>query len=355
MATPTSPTASLYAAGAKKGAVWGTEVALAAVDEIKLLKSADLPGALAQSPLELEESNSTFISRRLLGGISACPFDIEALFRYDAGALGVILAEIMGTAGAPTLVETGVYLHTFQLADSSDDLFVTYCEEYPGKIYSVPSAKPQKVVFSLQDGLLKMTASMLGNVVINDSAVNGAAQLDLMDGTGINIEDEVRFDELGDVWMGEYPISGGPDSGDQQTISGFEITIDRGLAESKPQAGDAYLSQAKEEKSPTILVKLEFPYEDSFNRNFFEDYVDGTAYSLVLHWTGLLLGPVEHYELGFWFPKLVLWEKPTYDKSGLITASATFRVIEPSSAPTGFLHARPYIELQNARSTNYLA
>lgn len=357
MSTPTTPEASLYAAGAKKAAVWGAAVALGAGYEIKLLKSANLPQALSQAPIETQESNNTFIKRRVLGGVSACDFDIEAYMRYDAGPLGEILACLFGTAGTPATVETGVYKHTFQWASSSLAKFVTYAEEYPGKIYEVPSAKPQKVVFSLQDGILKMTASMRGSNIVNDAttpaAVNTATEMDAL--TSVNEEDEVRFDELGAVWMDEHPISGGPDADNQKTVSGLEITCERGLETPRPAAGNATLTEAQEESLSRITVKLDFPYDDAYNRLFFEHFKDGSDYSLVLKFTGLLLGATQYYQLNLWFPRLVLWEVPDLTKDGLAKVTATFRAIAADSAPTGFAYVLPYAELQNARSSDYLA
>lgn len=353
MSTPTTPEAAHYAAGAKKAATWGTPVALGTGCEIKLLKSANLPQALSQAVIDRQESNNVFVKRRVLGGISACDFLVEAYMRYHAGPVGEWMAELFGTAGAPSLVETGVYKSILQWADSSLGLFSTYAEEYPGKIYEVPSAKPVKMVFTLEDGILKCTTTLRGNNIVTDSTTNTATEMDAL--TSVDEENEVRFDELEAVWLGEYPIAGGPDAGDQKTISGLELTFGRGLETPKPTAGRTTLSEAQEEKLSEILVKLDFPYDDSFNREFFDHFKDGTCYSLVLKFKGALLGATKYRELNFWYPKLVLWEKPDLTKEGLVKVSATFRAIEAVTAPTGYSYTRPYAELQNPRSTDYLA
>lgn len=352
MATPTTPEARLYAAGAKKGATWGTEVALGANCEIKLLKSANLPMARKQDYLMLKESNNTFLKRGIASGVSACDFTPEAYMRYDAGPLGEFLAELFGTAGAPATTETGVYLHTFQWATSNLGYFSTYAEEYPNKIYSVPSAKPLKIVFSLEDGILKMVPTLRGNTVITGSAVNGATQMDAL--TCVNEEDEVRFDQMDEVWLNldsTDPLT----SGDQRTISGLELSFARGLETAKMTAGSTTLAEAQEEDFSDIRVKLDFPYDDSFNREFFEDFADGTTYSAIFRFRGALLGATAYYELTFYYPKLRLSALPDLTKDGLVRVTAEFQALEASAAPSGFTYAKPYITLQNAKSANYLA
>jgi hypothetical protein len=346
----TTPEALQYRAGAKKSTVWGTEVALAAGNEIKLFKSPNLPTARKQDYLMLKESGNKFLSRGIASGVSACDFTVPAYMRYDAGPLGEFFAELCGTAGTPATVESGVYLHTFQWADSSLGLFSSYAEEYPGKIYSVPSAKPLKIVFSLDNGILKMDATLRGSSIIL-SAVNP----DLDDLTMINDEDEVRFDQCDEVWLAEYPHGDALAVTEQKTISGMEITLGRGLETPKMTAGNVGLTEAQEENFSDLRLKLDFPYDDAFNRLFFEHFVDGTCYSMIQRFRGLLLGATAYYELTFFWPKLRLAALPDLTKEGLVKVTAEFQALEAAIAPTGFAYKRPYFTLQNARSTDYLA
>jgi hypothetical protein len=352
MATPTTVEARAYAAGAKKAATWGTEVALGTGCEIKLLKSSNLPQAYKRELVTKKESNYTGFARRILGGVGSCDFTVESYMRYDAGPLGEFLAELFGTAGAPSTVETGVYLHTFQWADSSSGLFSTYAEEYPGKIYSVPSAKPIKAVFTLEEGIVKLTTSLRGNNVIVGSAVNGATQMDAL--TCVNDEDEVRFDQMDEVWVNlasTAPLA----AADQRTISGMELTFGRGLEDPKPTAGATTLTEAQEEDVSDVRVKLDFPYDDSFNREFFEDFVDDTPYAMIFHFKGALLGATAYYEMTLYYPQLRLAAVPDLTKEGIVKVTAEFVAIPVSAAPSGFSYTRPYMTLQNARSTDYLA
>ena len=353
MATPTTPEARLYAAGAKKGSVWGTEVALGATHEIKLLKSPDLPKALKQDYLMLKESNNTYLSRGIAGGVSGCDFTPEAYMRYNPGPLGEFLAEVFGTAGAPSGSAPVGYTHTFQWAASSLGLFSTYAEEYPGLIYSAPSAKPVKIVFSLQDGILKIAPTLRGNTIINNSAVNGATQMDAL--TPIDAANEIRFDQLSSVWMAAYPHDDALDVEDAKTISGFEITYQRGLESAKMTSGATSLAEAQEEDFSDIRVKLDFPYDDSFNRQFFANYTAGSCYSLQMSFVGGVIATSYHYQLNLYFPKLRLAALPDLTKSGLVKVTAEFQDLDAGAAVTGFTYQRNYLTLVNDRSTNYLA
>ena len=354
MSTPTTPEARLYAAGAKKsGLAWGVETELGAGNEIKLLKSPNLPQARKQDYLMLKESNNTFLSRGIAGGVSACDFTFEAYMRYDAGPLGEFIAEGFGTAGGPSTVETGVYLHTFQWAQSSLGLFSTYAEEYPGKIYSVPSAKPMKIVFSLQDGIVKIAPTLRGSSIINNSTVNEAAEMDVL--SMVNAEDEIRFDQCDEFWLAEYPHPDALSATEQKTISGLEITYGRGLETPKMTAGATALTETQEEDFSDLRLKIDFPYDDSFNREFFSHYIDGTCYSLIIRFKGALLGATKYYEWTLYWPKVRLAALPDLTKEGLVKVTAEFQAVEAATAPTGFTYTIPYMTLQNARSTDYLA
>lgn len=354
MAIPVTPEGRLYCVGATLGGVWGTEIAVGAGDEIKVLSDGDLAKARNQSYLMLKESGNTFLARGIAGPVENCDFSPEAYMRYSPGQLGTIIACAFGADTSPALVETGVYLHTLTWEESSLGLFTTYVSEYPDKVYSVPSAKTHKVVFSLQDGVVKVTPTMRGNIIINDSLINGATQTDAL--TPVDPANEVRLMECVGCWLAVYDDADALEAADAKEVSGFEITFARGLESAKISAGQSYLSEPQEEDFSDIRVKLDFPYADAFNQAMFANFIDGEHYSMSLFFTGALLGAAEHYQFNIHIPKMRLSAVPDTTKAGLIRVTAEFQAVDATlDEPEGFTSYFPYIELQNEASASYLA
>jgi len=356
LSTPTTAEARLYGAGYKKGSAWGTEVALGAADELLVLKDGDLATARKQDMLPLKESNNTMLRTVVPGAVTACDVTPEMYIRYEAGALGTIWAQTAGTAGAPAAA-SALHLHTFQWAASTSGKFGTYAAEYPGKIFSVPSAKPYKFVVSLQDGILKASPTLLGNIVIDDSAVNGATQMDALVGTDPG--PLVKFSECTKCWLALASHADAMAATEAVTISGFEITYGRGLETPKPANGAAYLSEPGEEDFSEVRVKLDFPKNDTSNDMFFDDFQDGTAWQFLLEFTsgGHLGATAEHGVLGFYFPKLLVAGVPDTKKAGMVTTSVEFiAVLSADALPVGMTtYHLPYVLLTNERDTDYLA
>jgi hypothetical protein len=308
--------------------------------------------------LQLKESNNVFLRSVVAGAVTACDFTPEVYMRYEMGALGTILAQLFGTAGAPAAA-TDLHKHTFQWATSTAGMFGTYVAEYPGKVFSVPSAKPYKFVISLQDGILKASPTLRGNIVIDDSAVNGATQTDLL--TGADQGALVKFAENTKCYLALFTHADAMAATEAVPISGFEITYGRGLEAPKPANGATYLAEPGEEEFPDIRVKLDFPKTDASgtatdNTLFFDDFQDGTAWQLLLEFTGPHGGATsQHMIFAFWFPKLLVAAVPDTKKAGMVKTSVEFIAVEAAAEPVGMSYHVPYIELTNDRATDYLA
>ena len=356
MAVPTTAEARLYAAAYKKGAIWGTEVAVGAADELLVLKDGDLATARKQDMTPLKESNNTMLRTVVPGAVTACDVTPEFYLRYEMGAGGTILAQTLGTAGTPG-ASSALHLHTFQTATSTSGKFGTYVSEYPGKVFSVPSAKPYKFVISLQDGILKASPTLRGNVVIDDSGTNGATQTDALLGTDPG--PLVKFSECTKCWLALASHADAMAATEAVTISGFEITYGRGLETPKLANGATYLAEPGEEDFPDIRVKLDFPKNDSGNDVFFDDFQDGTAWQFLLEFTsaGHLGSTAEHGVLGFYFPKLLVAAVPDTKKAGMVTTSVEFiAVLSADALPVGMTtYHLPYVLLTNENSVDYLA
>jgi len=349
MATPTTPERRILAAGAKKGAAWGTAVALGALDG--LLITTDGGPTRKQPYLPAKEHDTPFVRAGDLGPIDPVDFALSGAWRYDPGRLGTLLAMIYGTAGAPTLQGTTAYKHIFQFKDSIEGLFAAYAKELPGKIHEVASAKPYAAEFSIADGLLNFSLSLRGNTIIDTSTVNTATQMDAL--TYPDRYNRVRFKDL-TVKMNDE--SGGAVTAETAlVINGMTISISRPLDAVVP-AGQDFILEPQETDHPTVTVKLSFPRATSVNTAFFAKFTAETPQKLLAKFTGALIETSYYYDLAFYFPRLKLSpDPPTYADNEVVPAEITLIAEEATAAPTGMTYMRPYGELINKQTTDYLA
>lgn len=350
MATPTIADPRLLAAGAAKASEWGTAVALGA--NMGILIEND--GGLSRSQPYVPDKaiDTPFVKEGDLGPIDPVDFSPAFTMRYDPGKLGTLIALLFGTAGAPTLVSTTLaYKHVLQWKDSIDGLFTTFAIEKPGKIYEVASAKSYALALSIADGLLKGSISLRGNTLIDDSAVNTATQMDAL--TYVDRENRVKFIQ-GSVKMNDE--SGGDvATEDALQISGLSLNFGRTL-DSEHKAGEAKIIEPLETDTPVITIELSFPRMDSVNAPFFGKFTAETEQKMLIKFTGALIEETYYYDLAFYFPRLrVLNVGNPVAIGSVVPSSITLQAEEAASNPTGMDYARPYVEIINKQTTDYLA
>jgi hypothetical protein len=357
MGTPTQPLTKLHARGAKKGSEWGTAVALAAGDEIKLIGNSGLQPPV-HPLIQAKESNTPFVKVSHLGLQDPVDISPKAIMRYDNGRLNTLLASVFGTAGVPTqnIPSTGTsYTHIFQWADDIAGLFATWVEERAGKIYEVPSAKVYKVEFGFEEGELKITLSLRGDTCKDDSTVNTATQIDAITIPASMLGTEITFKQAVVKMNAE---SGGDISGETALIlEDFSMVFERPAEGGQHVAGSDTIIEPQLEDidgHESVSVKLVFPRMIASNAAFFATYKAGTTQKMLIEFTGALIETTYYYKLSFFYPRLKI-KTPTFDAEAIVKAGLELVGEEAASSPTGMDHARPYVEIVNTETTDYLA
>jgi len=349
MATPTTAERRLLAAGAKKASTWGTAVALGAGNEIKIGSMAGMVMSRDYSPGKY--ADTPFVSMGALTDVK--PPDVTLGFDhyYDPGALGVLMALLFGTAGAPSQQGgTTAYKHTLQWADLATGLFATLCAEFPGKIYEVASFKPLSLGFKVGDGRIKGELKGRGNTVIDTSATNTATQIDAL--TWVGQDAPALFAHASIKINGES--AGDVTAATALECSGFDLDFARGL-DAQLVAGSQTIIEPAESGFPEVKLKLDFPRMNATNAAFLATMIAETTQKALITLTSPLeAGTAYPYSWKFFFPRLrIVGNPPSWDeivKNGLeLVAEAA------AAAPTGMSYTRPYIEIINKQSTNYLA
>jgi len=347
MATPTYPSKRYYASGTKRGTTWGTAVALGAGDGVLAKDDGGL--ALVQTYEQYEGIDQIMPMDGELSLIGPIEFAPRIDLQYEMGAWGRWLAALWGTAGTPQTLTTGVYKHTFQYADSVSHFF-TFCQERPGKIWEVASAMPYKLNLKPDGSKIAAVLGLRGNTLIDDSTVNTATQIDALTyasrGNFVNfIHGSFLMNEQGGSALG---------SGDAVTISDFELNFERAI-DAVHVLGSSVLAEPKEGAFPRNTLKITLPRATSTNMAYFSSFKSLTSYKAKLEFTGALISGSYYYKITFYLPRLRLQVAPDVKLEDIIKNEMTFEIEAASSAPSGMSYARPYIEVVNTQSTDYLA
>jgi hypothetical protein len=301
--------------------------------------------ALKQKYVPNEEIDQIMIKGGGVGPQDAPDFPIDFFMRYDPGILGSYIASLFGTAGAPTTKK-----HTFLWADAYSNFF-THVEERPGKIWQVPSAVPYKLSLKFTGGFLMGTISLRGNSFNDAEATNTPTVMAIV--TYVDTGNRVKF--LPAVWMNAD--AGALDAADAIVCSDIEVDYERPI-DSIPAVALDGIGQPKEPGFPKITVKLKIPRADAVNVAYLSTIFQAVAaQKMTITFTGATFETSYTYTLVLGFPRLLLQEPPAVPLEDMITTSLVFEAQEAPSAPTGMPagNLRPYIELTNAQTTDYLA
>lgn len=358
MATPTSVESRLHARGFKKHTVWGTATALGALNEVLVVapgvSGLDVPAVPIDPALE---SDTPFVKKSELLQTPPVDITVPVRLRYEMGAIGSAIAMIFGTAGVPTKVSTTkAYKHTFQWADEISGLFGAYAEERPSKIFEAQSAKPYKVEFTFSNGILMATVSMRCNNVIDDSTVNTATQMDALTvpATFFTAGVQAMFAHAAVKINAE---SGGDVAGETALVlNDFSWSYERPIEAGQHVAGSATIIEPYEEgqSGPGIITTLNFPRMSAVNNAFFQTFLAGTEQKLLIKLTGSLIEETYYHDFAFYFPRMKM-QNPTYPVEEIVKSGLVLQAEEAAAAPTGMSYKRPYLEVTNQQTTDYLA
>lgn len=336
-------------AGFAKGAAWGTSVnAGAAGCGLASIEKGGLK--LAMPPLEVDDitnANETDID---FANVNALDFTRSFYYQYG-GLENMLLALLMGTAGAPTKQgETAAYLHVLAMKDTVSGLFGTYAEDSgASKIHTVPSVKVMKATFTYDNGRLKVSFSLRGNnVTDSDATVTSFSSI-----TYPSIHTRAK------AFQGVFRINAqtGADfaAGDVVKPKGWQLEITRTF-DSEHESGSRYIVEPLETSKAQVKLTMEFARMDAVNAAWFAAWLAGTEQKADFTFTGPLIASTYYHYLKGQMPRLII-EDVEYPSSNIIPAKAVFRSVVADAAPTGMTGLTKPLTLgvMNTRATDYLA
>ena len=348
MDAPSIPQKRLLAAGAKRCAsAWGTAESLGA--GYGMLIESDGGLVRNQSYLPAKEADTPFILEGDLGPIDPVDFSPAFTLRYDPGALGIIIAQLFGTAGAPAAAGNG-WSHRPVWADENYGEFCTFAVERASKIFEVPSAKPHMLDLNIADGFLKGTLGLRGNTLINTGCENEAAEMDAL--TYANRGLRIKFSDI-TAYLTYQANVAGPLETNAIEISDISMHFER-PHDSPHKAGSQLIIEPMENGQSIITVTLTFPRMNTINNPYFADFIAETEKKAVFSIHGPVLQGAQDYEFSFYFPRLRVINVD-YPFDDIIPCAMTLQAEEAATDTAGFsISKRPHLIIVNDRTSDYL-
>lgn len=351
MTTPATAQKRFFAAGCIKGdSTWGVAKDIAAGGGMLIDSDGGLSRSQAYHPAN--ESDTPFVKEGDLGPIDPVDFSPEFFMRYDPGGLGVLIAQLFGTAGNPSALGNDVYSHTFQWATENLGEWSCFAIERASKIFEVPSVKPISLDFSVADGFLRGTIGLRGNTLINTGTENEETQMDAL--TYASRETRIKFsqmsfkmnDQAEGVVAGETALE----------VSDFSVHYER-PHDGLHGAGAATIIEPAQNGQSIITVTLNFPRMNAVNAAYFADFIAETEKKLRIYATGAIAGTGGSipFSMQMRFPRMRIIPPVDYAFDEIVPATIQMQAEEAASLPTGEDYVLPHIYLSNERSTNYLA
>jgi len=330
----------------KKATTWGTEVNVnVAGAGIRPLN----PGA-PQAKLKMleDEVMGAFEGYLTAGPYEPVDFTLDFHYHYD-GLENLLLALLFGQDTTQQQGATTAYLHALSPVSDISGLFATYATQRGSKIHVVPSVKPQKASWSIDNGLLKLSIGCRGSHLIDNSAV--ITSLAAVTETG-NLKERAAFYK-GKVRINAQSGAALSDS-DSVQVKNLTIEFERKLDSELP-VGGTYILEPLETDKPVVKVTLEFPRISSITEAYLQDWVVGNEKKMDITFQGSLIASTYYYQKVFSFPRLVI-EDVEYADSKVIPAKVVLRGLVADTAPAGMTgKTKPiYVDITNTASASYL-
>jgi len=202
---------------------------------------------------------------------------------------------------------------------------------------------------SVADAMLKGVLNMRGDNCIDSSAVNQAAQMD-----AITYNDILRRIRMRQCVVKMNAESGG-DVTSESALQVNDLTVRYERAHDGVHAvGSEKIIEPLEEAHPVVQVSISCPRMNTVNAAFFATYLAETEQKMLIQFTGEVADAPYNYDLALFFPRL-RFLPPEYPDDEITKATFQFQAEEAAANPTGMSYARPYIEIINKQTTDYLA
>ena len=163
--------------GRIKGTTWGTAIAAAALSGLEV-ESLEMGDAGTDVIEDMQITGRVTQREATAGNLLVKPSFLTSL-RYEGNEKDI--AQVFGTAGTPSTVDTSARLHVFKIKDNIDGIFNCLAYEYLKDVFvaEIASAKWTKLTISGKQGdRVRIRLEGIGFTWINNSATNTTTTID---------------------------------------------------------------------------------------------------------------------------------------------------------------------------------
>ena len=350
--------------GVKKATTWGTAVVPASTDGL-YVKSLDTPGNLGLEPIRAITGNVTALPP--VPGNKSVSVSLTSDVRYEG--LEPLVAMVMGTAGAPSTVDTSARQHVLKINKQHDGIFATLAYELikDTLVVEIPSVKFNSFTIKASSSKpVEITFKGLGDdYKYGTSASNTTTSVD-----SITLPSNLDWALFKQAVINYNAQNGADFSGtDLLYCTGFEVTVER------PQEGRISTERGDKISEPieTDFVKvsgsLEFPtVQDGTGGSsalaaaqlaYINSAATAGKMKIKLTSTTLAGASTAYYQWILWMPYVVFGEgKPGIPGPEGQTWSIPFESFHVGTIPTGFTAGYTdalTIDIFSKRATDALA
>jgi hypothetical protein len=322
--------------GVKKAATWGTEVVLGATDGLEV-ESLDVNAGADLIP-DNQLTGVVTMKPSSLGNLKV-DVTLKTALRYEG--LEVLTALVMGTAGAPTTVDTTAKQHVLKFKNDFDGIFSTLAYEYlkDTKVGVVPGLKWNKLKISGKQGeRLMFEASGIGDTWSDASATNTTTTIDT-----ITLSANRLYAVYRDVTFLLNDQTAGSLAATPIYIQGFSLEIERPHDQNVTTERGNKTSEPLPSGFATGKLTLDFSVaQDGTGGNvlFLADQIAGTAKKAKIEITSTTLAgsATQMFQWFIWMPYVQFSPvaKPSPSQPGAISWSQEAELHHVGTIPTGF-------------------
>ena len=329
----------LAVVGFKKAATWGTPVTCASGDGVEIISES-----VAGTRELIEDMQITGMSSQRQGdaGNMTVGGDLVTAARYEG--LEPITAQVFGTAGTPTTVDTSGYQHKLKLANALDGIFGTLAIQKQVEVHEIDSAKITGFSFKCDAGQrAEVTYRVAGrNLAVNTSSGTNnnttAASITLPSN-----RDFLLFRQLV-VRINAQAGGALANTTDKVWVAGVSLDVDRSVKGDLFTTQGGYLvDEGIQDGFTKVTGTITFAkYETGTGGNdtLFAAQLAKTAKKMDWIFTGdsLAGAATQYYQWVFNFPYVQFTEgTPQVGGPGIVTWSANFSAWRTTAAPTGMV------------------
>jgi len=268
----------------------------------------------------------------------------------------VLLAQFMGTAGAPTEVTGGQadYKHTLTFNTSLNSKYITFAyESSSAKVHEFPTCGVRSASIRTPSvpGYVEAQFELVANKLELSTAVNTNAVLQAATATDTELA-AVSFDDT--FWI-NTASGGAVSSGDALAVTSWQLDLERpqdSANEIKGSAGNGS-PIATDLFSGTLTITL----KELADHTYYTIWSAETAQKCKFTVSGSQIGSGTNKSVAVYIPRMQLISAPSYSvtSNGTNAVTYTFRISKASANPTGMSSTYPYFEITNGLSTSLLA